>query len=105
MTNDVTCQYGRCGGRGHREVKRKWLARTEVVFQGRTLRVCESCADLLKRTVPQANSGPREPQSVSDSVAKLMGAALSPSPDRGARQVADQISSHDGAARANFGRA
>jgi len=43
------CEYGRCGGLGHREVKCKRRARETVRIGSRMWRVCESCADLLLR--------------------------------------------------------
>ena len=43
------CQYGRCGGKGKREVKRKRIAREALFVDGRLWLVCESCADLLLR--------------------------------------------------------
>ena len=45
----VKCEYGRCGGRGMREVKSKRTARLIVEVAGEQMRVCESCADLLRR--------------------------------------------------------
>ncbi len=56
------CEYGRCGGLGRREVKRKRLARLVVTVQGKLWRVCESCADLLIREVrKEGRSVEREP--------------------------------------------
>lgn len=46
---DELCEYRRCGGKGGREVSRPRRARKRVAFGGRPMRVCESCADLLRR--------------------------------------------------------
>ena len=49
MGDATYCEYGRCGGLGRREVKRKRLARRVVTVDGKLWRVCEICADLLIR--------------------------------------------------------
>jgi len=43
------CEYGRCGGLGQHEVKRKRRARETVRIGAQFWRVCESWADLLLR--------------------------------------------------------
>ena len=45
------CEYGRCGGKGKRDVApAAWrTARVRIVVDGRLMHVCESCADLLLR--------------------------------------------------------
>ncbi len=48
MSKSATrCEYGRCGGLGHKEVKRKWRVRVIVRVDEREWRVCEGCANLL----------------------------------------------------------
>jgi hypothetical protein len=47
------CEYGRCGGLGAREVKKRRAARMLVRVDDRDYRVCESCADLLYRDASQ----------------------------------------------------
>lgn len=44
------CEYRRCGGKGGREVARPRRACTSMVVNARAMRVCESCADLLRRS-------------------------------------------------------
>ena len=62
MSEAIYCEYGRCGGLGRREVKRKRLARLVVTVDGKPWRVCESCADLLIREArKEGRSVEREP--------------------------------------------
>lgn len=51
MFVDTPCQYGRCGGRGHRKTSEaaRRVARVTVSVDGTRQLVCESCADLMLR--------------------------------------------------------
>ena len=44
------CEYRRCGGKGGREVASPRRAWARVVVDGCEMRVCESCANLLRRS-------------------------------------------------------
>ena len=52
------CEYGRCGGLGRHEVKRKRRACETVRIGARLWHVCESCADLLLRDAAGEGSEP-----------------------------------------------
>jgi len=41
------CEYARCGGLGHRRVKRPRRAQVVLTIGTREWHVCESCSDLL----------------------------------------------------------
>ena len=46
---NAECEYGCCGGLGRRLVAKRRVVRVLVTVDGKTWRVCESCADLLIR--------------------------------------------------------
>jgi hypothetical protein len=49
VSNKTWCDYGRCGGTGRREVKKRRYAQLIVLIDEAPWYVCESCADLLIR--------------------------------------------------------
>lgn len=60
------CEYGRCGGLGHRAVKRKRRARQTIRIGARLWHVCESCADLLLRDAAAEGYEPARARERSD---------------------------------------
>lgn len=77
------CQYRRCGGKGSREVARPWRAWTRVMVNGREAQVCESCANLLRRSGATRSGAPGvqelAPARVDD-IMRAMSLPFEPSP-------------------------
>lgn len=63
---DEDCEYGRCGGLGRHEVKRKRRARETMRIGNRLWHVCESCADLLLRDAAAEAYAPARVRSHAD---------------------------------------